>query len=84
MRHCPTLPGDERPLIAHSIVTGVCQQRQREFYHKCHRCVYAGKPADFVLDPPLDTTHRNGRVTSLEVDVDPAVGAAVEPGQTPS
>ena len=62
MRQCPTLRGDERPLFAHSIVNGVCMQRQREFYHKCHRCVFGGKPTDFVLDPTPDALHRNGTV----------------------
>ena len=56
MRHCPTLHGDDRPLIAHSIETGVCMKRQGGFHHKCHRCVFRGKRADFSL--PL--VHRNG------------------------
>ena len=78
MRQCPTLAGDERPLIAHTIVNGVCAQRQREFYHKCHRCVLRGKPLDFVLDPSPDDPRRNGVASPLEVDVeamvDPEVG----------
>lgn len=49
MRQCPTLSGDDRPLIAHSIPSGLCTDRQREFYHKCHRCVFRGKAADFRL-----------------------------------
>ena len=48
MRQCPTLPGDERALIAHTISGPLCLERQREFYHKCHRCVFRGKPADFA------------------------------------
>lgn len=51
MRQCPTLAGDERPLIAHTIVNGVCMEQQRAFYHKCHRCIFSGKPADFVFEP---------------------------------
>ncbi|MCB9870238.1 MAG: hypothetical protein H6836_01305 [Planctomycetes bacterium] len=47
MRQCPTLTGDERPLIAHSIAECLCVERQREFYHKCHRCVFRGKPAGY-------------------------------------
>lgn len=57
MRQCPTLAGDERPLIAHSIASEVCMQRQREFYHKCHRCVFRGKAADFCLPEEVE---RNG------------------------
>lgn len=48
MRQCPTLPGDERALIAHTIPGLLCLERQRDFYHKCHRCVFRGKPVDFV------------------------------------
>ncbi len=48
VRQCPTQPGDVRPLIAHTIGVSLCLKRQREFYHKCHRCQYRGKPADYV------------------------------------
>ena len=50
MRQCPTLEGDDRPLIAHTIGPGLCLSRQRTYYHKCHRCIYRGKPASYVLD----------------------------------
>ena len=73
MRQCPTLPGDDRPLFAHSIENGVCIRRQREFYHKCHRCVFRGESADFVIDP-----HRNGVVRPLEVEVDRKAPVAAE------
>lgn len=49
VRQCPTLPQVERPLIAHTIGKNLCLSRQREFYHKCHRCLYRGKGADFEL-----------------------------------
>ena len=49
MRQCPTLSGDDRPLIAHSIGGDVCMDRQRGFYHKCHRCVFRGQAIDFTL-----------------------------------
>lgn len=48
MRQCPTLEGESRPLIAHRIEASSCLARQRELYHKCHRCVYRGKPATYV------------------------------------
>lgn len=56
MRHCPTLANDDRPLIAQSIQTDLCMSRQRGFYHKCHRCVYRGKSADFTIE----VAHSNG------------------------
>ena len=51
-RVCPTLPGDQHALITHRIEVPLCQRRQREFYHRCHRCIYRGKSADFHYDPP--------------------------------
>lgn len=51
-RACPTLPGATRPLIEHRIEVPQCLERQRTLYHKCHRCVYRGKPATFVADRP--------------------------------
>jgi len=51
-RVCPTPAGDTRPLICHQIAVELCMARQREFYHKCHRCLYRGKPADFTHDAP--------------------------------
>ena len=60
MRQCPTLSGDDRPLIAHSIGGDVCMDRQRGFYHKCHRCVFRGQAMDFTLPST------NGRAELLE------------------
>jgi hypothetical protein len=54
MRQCPTLSGDSRSLITHRIGVGTCARRQREFYHKCHRCQYRGQPADFVADERIE------------------------------
>ena len=51
MRQCPTLEGESRPLIAHRIEACLCLARQRELYHKCHRCVYRGKAAGYVHEP---------------------------------
>ena len=47
MRQCPTLEGEGTPLITHMIVVDDCLSRQRGFYHKCHRCVYRGKPVGY-------------------------------------
>ncbi len=90
MRQCPTLPGDDRPLFAHSVTSGVCMRRQREYYHKCHRCVFRGESADFVVDPKSEAPHRNGVVRPLEVEVDRNAPVAAErqqetrsPGHSP-
>jgi hypothetical protein len=49
MRLCPTLEGDGAPLITHLIGVEQCLSRQRGFYHKCHRCLFRGKPANFSV-----------------------------------
>src|SRR5262245_45557037 len=48
MRDCPTVEGSSIPLIIHRIGVGDCLQRQACNYHKCHRCVFRGKPAAWV------------------------------------
>lgn len=40
-------------------------ERQREFYHKCHRCVFRGMAADFALPPTNGTTR-----PELEVEIE--------------
>jgi len=48
MRDCPTVEGSSIPLIIHRIGVGDCLQRQACNYHKCHRCVFRGKPVAWV------------------------------------
>ena len=74
LRQCPTIAGKSATLITHSIEGGLCQKRQREHYHKCHRCVYRGKPVDFSLDedvasrlPVENGVARNGHTTGPSV-----------------
>ena len=47
MRLCPTVDGSATPLITHRIGADVCQTRQCANYHKCHRCIYRGKAANW-------------------------------------
>ena len=72
MRQCPTLEGDDRPLIAHTIGPGLCLSRQRTYYHKCHRCIYRGKPSNYVLDAILPPSQPSTN------------GAHVEPKDSPA
>ena len=51
MRLCPTVDGSASPLITHRIGTEVCLARQSTFFHKCHRCQYRGKAADWEPEP---------------------------------
>lgn len=62
MRQCPTPAGDDRRLIAHRIEPCACLARQRELYHKCHRCIYRGKSAEWVAAPGV----AGQRVVALE------------------
>ena len=76
LRQCPTLSGDSRSLITHRIEVGLCARRQRENYHKCHRCQYRGKPADYVaeerieLSPIAETGVPKERVDLLRIPDD--------------
>ena len=47
MRLCPTVEGTPSPLITHRIAVSVCQARQGTHFHKCHKCIYRGKAADW-------------------------------------
>ncbi len=67
-RSCPTLAASERALITHSIAVPLCQSRQREFYHKCHRCVFRGQPADYVFEPAEVASNGVLRPTPLEIE----------------
>lgn len=47
MRLCPSVEGSATPLITHRIGVEVCMARQGTFFHKCHRCIYRGRAADW-------------------------------------
>ena len=66
-RQCPTLSGDLRSLITHRIRSELCMKRQREHYHKCHRCLYRGQSADLVIpeSPRLGAVAETGFPTQL-------------------
>ena len=77
MRLCPSVEGSPSPLITHRIGVDVCMARQRTFFHKCHRCVYRGKAADWQAEPsPLvmnvHTAEEPSRADVVEVDLAPA------------
>ncbi len=77
MRLCPSVEGSPSPLITHRIGVDVCMARQRTFFHKCHRCIYRGKAADWQAEPsPLvmnvHTAEEPSRADVVEVDLAPA------------
>jgi hypothetical protein len=43
LRSCPTRADGLEVLIAHSISTEICQERQRRLYHKCFTCALRGR-----------------------------------------
>lgn len=55
MRTCPSVEGSASPLITHRIGVEVCLARQNTFFHKCHRCIYRGQPANWEPAEPLLT-----------------------------
>jgi hypothetical protein len=40
MHVCPTRVDQAPVLFAHTVTAPMCQQRQREHYHKCFTCVH--------------------------------------------
>ena len=56
MRICPTVQGSPSPLIIHRIGLEVCLARQATFFHKCHKCIYRGKAADWEPEDPQELT----------------------------
>ncbi len=70
MRLCPTVEGSPSPLIRHRIGAEACQAQQRTHFHKCHRCVYRGKAADW--------SHEHAEETESEVSNASANGAVAK------
>lgn len=64
MRLCPTVDSNATPLITHLIGADVCMSRQRGFYHKCHRCLYRGKAANW--EPAADQPQASAARLVLE------------------
>jgi hypothetical protein len=52
---CPRREGNEYALITHHITLDVCEQRQRDGYHKCPRClnrtIVVGAPVLAAVGP---------------------------------
>ncbi|MBM4060828.1 MAG: hypothetical protein FJ265_07000 [Planctomycetes bacterium] len=40
--------------------------RQRNFFHKCHRCVFRGKPADWLLEPAAEVVRLSATAETPE------------------
>ena len=45
LRSCPTRSDGADVLIAHSISSEICHERQRRLYHKCFMCAHIGQAA---------------------------------------
>jgi len=46
MHLCPTRVDGAAVLFAHTVTKPMCQQRQREHYHKCFTCVHNNAQSD--------------------------------------
>ena len=72
MRDCPTIHSSSMPLIIHRISAQDCMSRQSCHYHKCHRCVFRGKAADWqpegsVVVSPNGPTHVGERAVPTKI-----------------
>lgn len=72
MRDCPTVHSPSMPLIVHRISAQDCMSRQSCHYHKCHRCVFRGKAADWqpegsVVASPNGPTHVGERAVPAKI-----------------
>ncbi len=86
MRTCPSVEGSASPLITHRIGVDVCLARQRTFFHKCHRCIYRGQPANWEpeLAPPAMIELHAGDEARLAVAAaarTPAANGAAKTGR---
>lgn len=87
-RLCPSVEGSASPLITHRIGVDVCMARQRTFFHKCHRCVYRGQPANWepsnaaVPVVVLQPTGESVRTGVTEVDLPLPRAAAGSKGKS--
>lgn len=89
MRLCPSVEGSAAPLITHRIGVDVCLARQATNFHKCHRCIYRGKAADWQSDRPehaMVNVHAAEEVNQADIKrveiPRPAAAAAAAGGRT--
>jgi hypothetical protein len=84
MRTCPSVEGSATPLITHRIGVDVCMARQRTFFHKCHRCVYRGQPANWEPETPLAMLNVHAAEEPGDADVRLVDLARAEPAAPPA
>lgn len=79
MRQCPTVEGDGAPLIVQTIGAELCQRRQTDHYHKCHRCVFRGCAATDEEPPNARSAghERNGVLIPRPIAAEPALTPAL-------
>jgi hypothetical protein len=83
MRQCPTVEGDGAPLIVQTIGAELCQRRQTDHYHKCHRCVFRGCAATDEEPPKARSAghERNGVMIPRPVVAEPVAAPAMAAGR---
>ena len=64
LRACPTRADGVEVLIAHSISTEICHERQRRTYHKCFTCAHRGQGAN-AIPPSLPPRAPSPRETAM-------------------
>jgi hypothetical protein len=83
MRLCPTVDGTASPLITHRISVDVCFARQGANYHKCHRCQYRGKSADWEPEPQTAMINVHAAEEVIQAEVEPVALPRRVPAKTP-
>jgi hypothetical protein len=80
MRTCPSVEGSASPLITHRIGVETCMARQRTFFHKCHRCIYRGQPANWEPEgAPMAMLNVHAAEEPVHADVRPVQLARPQP-----
>jgi len=49
-RQCPTYEYPDEPLFAHTITCSTCETLQKQFFHKCAKCVYRSDEPHVFFD----------------------------------
>ncbi len=83
MRDCPTVHSTSMPLIIHRISAQDCMSRQSCHYHKCHRCMFRGKAAEWQPEEPA-VSSQNGTTRVGERAVPTKIVEIPRPAKAPA
>ena len=79
LRNCPTRTDGADALFAHKVTQGVCQDRQRNRYHKCFTCGFNNARVALHGLPTPKTAPQAAAELEPEVE-QPSAAPALMPG----